>query len=701
MTSRGGGSIGSARVQGVIINAGGIFAYYPSKFPLHHRPPALGDRDLFGEVCRAAHEDGLFVFARMDSNRAHELLYRAHPEWFAVDAGGKPYRAGETYISCINSPYYDEWIPDILREIIERYQPEGITDNSWAGLGRGSICHCANCRRKFQEKAGHELPREQNWDDRVYREWIRWNYARRIEVWESNNRTTKAAGGQHCIWSGMNSGSIGGQCQSFRDYKAICERAEIIMLDHQSRGDATGFQHNGEAGKLVHGLLGWDKLIPESMAMYQAGNPTFRLASKPEPEARLWMLDGLAGGLQPWWHHVGAYHEDRRMYRTAEPVLRWHEANQEFLINREPIATVGVAWSQTNTDFYGRDDAENLVELPCRGWTNALVRGRIPYLPVHLDHVERDAAKFSVLILPNLAAMSDAQIAGVRRFVERGGSLIASGESSRCDEWGEPREDFALADLFGAHVLGDKPASVDATKRKGFADTSHTYLRLAPERRARVDGPKAGDEPLPGGERHAILRGFDETDIVPFGGTLEPLRLDPNTTVLATFIPSFPIYPPETAWMRQPRTTISGLLVRTLSSGARIVFLPADLDRRFARDHLPDHGNLLTNAVRWAARGNIPLTVDGAGFIDCHLYCQRDHVILQLVNLTNAGTWRQPVDELIPVGPLRVRVKLPAGVNGQRSRLLVAGGQSSVSVRDGWASLEIKSLLDHEMIVIQ
>ena len=43
-----------------------------------------------------------------------------------------------------------------------------------------------------------------------------------------------------------------------------------MLLDHQSRNDATGFQQNGDTGKLVHGLLGWDKLMPESMAMYQA-----------------------------------------------------------------------------------------------------------------------------------------------------------------------------------------------------------------------------------------------------------------------------------------------------------------------------------------------------------------------------------------------------------------------------------------------
>src|SRR5215510_14075197 len=111
------------QVQGVIINAGGIVAYYPSKYPLHYRPPALGDRDLYGELAHAAHEDGLVVLARLDSNRTHEAFYKAHPDWFAVDASGKPYRAGDLYVTCVNSPYYEEYIPAILREVIGRSRP--------------------------------------------------------------------------------------------------------------------------------------------------------------------------------------------------------------------------------------------------------------------------------------------------------------------------------------------------------------------------------------------------------------------------------------------------------------------------------------------------------------------------------------------------------------------------------------------------
>ena len=694
--------------QAVIINAGGIVAYYPSRFPLHHRAEFLGGRDLFGELTKAAHDDGLFVMARMDSNRTAADFHEAHPDWFARDIDGQPYRAADKYIACINSPYYDEYLPGVLREIIERSRPDGFTDNSWAGLGRESICYCGNCERRFRERTGRPLPRRADWNAADYRDWITWSYARRVEVWELNNRTTREAGGADCIWAGMNSGSVTAQARSFRDLREIAKRAAIMMLDHQRRDDDTGFQQNGDTGKRVHGLLGWDKLAPESMAMYQSGPGYYRVASKPAAEARMWMIAGIAGGIQPWWHHVGAYHEDRRMYRTVEPVTRWWRANEQYLIDRTPVATVGLVWSQRNTDFFGRESAADRVDAPYTGFMHALVRARIPYVPVHIDDIDRHAGAVKLLILPNVGAVSEGQAAAVRRFVEQGGALFATGSTGMYTEWGDPRPDLALADLFRAHLSGGAPQldvprgqSQAAGPSGAFAPApgGHTYLRLSPELRARVDGPRAGDEPRAGGVRHAVLNGFDETDIMPFGGTLGPLTVDRAAVVPMTFVPPFPTYPPETAWMRQPASDIPGLVLSE-HGPSRVAYMPADLDRRYAREHLPDHARLLANIVRWAVGDDLPLVVEGRGFVDCHLYQQQERLILHLVNLTSEATWRAPLDELIPIGPLEVKVRL-TGFRPAKVRLLVAGVDGRLSVEGNHALITVASLTDHEVIVLE
>ncbi len=689
-------------VQGVIVNAGGIVAYYPSKFPLQYRAQFLNGRDLYGELTEAAHRDGLVVMARMDSNRTAEDFYQAHPTWFARMADGKPYRAADKYITCINSPYYDEYLPDVLREIIQRSKPEGITDNSWAGMGRGSICYCDNCQRKFKAKTGQAIPPRANWDDPVYRDWIMWNYARRTELWAFNNRVTQEAGGADCIWSGMNSGSVTTQAGSFRDLKEICSRAHIIMLDHQRRDDATGFQQNGDTGKRIHSMLGWDKLAPESMAMYENGRTSYRVASKPTAEARMWMIAGIAGGIQPWWHHVGAYHDDRRMYRTAEPVMKWHKANEGYLANRKPVASVGLVWSQRNTDFYGRESAGELVDAPYEGFAQALIRARIPYLPVHAGDIDRESAGLSVLVLANVGGLSDAECAAIRRFAARGGSVVATGESTLYNEWGDPRPDFALSDLLKVHATAKpvRPQQGGGGRRGGGVASVHTYLRLHPEFRARVYGPKTGKEPPVTGERHPVLAGFEETDIIPYGGNLQALRVDEGSVVPLTLVPEFPVYPPETAWMRENDSKLPGLVVNETAGGSRVAYLAADLDRRYFRELMPDHANLLANLVRWAGRDGIPLHVQGTGLVDCHLYQQESRLILHVVNLTSAAAWRAPIDELIPIGPLQVRIKLPQGIAGRNAKQLVSVGSTPVTVSKGWAEFSVKTILDHEVVVL-
>ncbi|PTY05506.1 Tat pathway signal protein [Opitutaceae bacterium EW11] len=692
-------------VQGVVVNAGGIVAYYPTEVPFHRRARFLGERDLFGEIVHAAHEDGLAVFARMDSNRADETFYRAHPDWFAHDADGQPYKSTDLYIACVNSPYYDEHIPAILREVAMRYHPDGFTDNNWNGPMRHQPCFCPHCQRKFRARAGSDVPRRADWNDPVYREWIGWNYERRLEIWDAFNRITRSAGGSDCIWVGMMAGSQNWQARVFRDDREIYRRAELIMLDHQRRSDNEGFQSNAETGRRLHCVGGWDKVIPESMATYQAAEHNLRLAAKPSAEVRLWAEEAFAGGIQPWWHHVGSDQQDRRVFEVPLSLWPWHRDSEVFLVNRRPVASVGLVWSQRNMNFFGRDDAGTLVDDPWNGFTQALVRSRIPYVPVHVDDVERvaDELGLRLLILPNLGAMSEEQIAGVRRFVEKGGALFATGASSLCDLTGTPRRDFGLADVVGVHLPEGHYLRDERRRLAAARDWSQTYLRVSPELRGGIDGPRSGNEPGPAtSDRHPVLHGLEKTDIVGFGGALEPIVVDPGASVPLTFVPPVPNMPVESVWMPTPTTEIPALVLRENGAGARIAYLAADLDRRFARDFLPDHGALLANIVCWALGDELPLVVTGPGLIDCQLYEQGGRFILHLVNLTNPAAWRSPANELIPTGPFRIEIRGQSihGASGARS--LVTGKElKPLEAGAGRAAWQLDSILDHEVVVVR
>lgn len=680
------------RAQGIVANAGGIVAFYPTQVPWHRRARFLAGRDLFGELRAAAKADGLAVFARMDSGGADEAFFQAHPGWFARTPAGLPVLSRGLYVPCVNGPYFREHIPAILREIAARYAPEGFTDNAWSGPERRTICHCEYCRADFRAASGRALPAVADWEDPAYRAWIEWSYACRLRVWDDNNRVTRAAGGPDCLWVGMHSGAPYGEGQGFHDLREIGRRAELMMLDDQRRQNESGFARNADVGQLAHGVLGWDKIAAESMAMYQlgdagdVGNPTFRFAAKPAAEVRLWMVEGFAGGVQPWWHYLGATAEDRRMYATPVELMQWHAANERYLVDRRPVATVGLVWSQRSSDFFGRQAWREQALLPMEGMAQALVKERIPYLPVHIDDIGREAAGLRTLILPNIGAMTEAQIASVRRFVAAGGGLVATADSSRCDEWGDPRTDFGLADLLGVHVAAASASAqtgVDPAHRADGAGplTEHTYLRLP-------------------AERHPVLAGFEETSLLPFGGRLGSLTVAPEAKTVLTYVPPFPLTPPEDVWMREPVTTVPALVVQERPGSGRVAYFAADLDRQYARNHLPDHARLIANAVRWTAGDDLPWRVRGAGLIDGRLYRQPGRLILHLVNLTNEAAWRTPADELIPIGPLQIELPRADALAG-RIRLLVAG-RGLMAARDGARlSWTLPSLLDHEVAVIE
>ena len=132
----------------------------------------------------------------------------------------------------------------------------------------------------------------------------------------------------------MIGGEMGYNAERFVDVRQIAAETPILFLDHQRRVPREGFAQNAEVGLRMASVLGPGKAAAESMPMYELGGPVFRLAAMPAAEARMWMTEAFAGGVLPWWHHIGSVHEDRRQYKTAEPLFRHVASSERFVARR-------------------------------------------------------------------------------------------------------------------------------------------------------------------------------------------------------------------------------------------------------------------------------------------------------------------------------------------------------------------------------
>ena len=140
----------SLKVDALLVNAGGMAAFYPTKIPGHHRSESLGEGDLFGDFAKAAKERGIRVVARLDCNLAHPEALQLRPEWFVRAADGQPVKHGESprlYQTCMFTSYFTEQMPAIIREVNSLYDVDGFFTDGWPGTGGPPACRCEACGR--------------------------------------------------------------------------------------------------------------------------------------------------------------------------------------------------------------------------------------------------------------------------------------------------------------------------------------------------------------------------------------------------------------------------------------------------------------------------------------------------------------------------------------------------------------------------
>jgi len=176
---------------------------------------------------------------------------------------------------------------------------------------------------------------------------------------------------------------------------------------------------------------------------------------------------------------VGDVHpEGIKLTPEAKRYIDFFHGQRTALAGTEPVGDVAVLRAFAAVEF---NPARALVAATLAEQT--LIQHHIPFDIIFDRHLS-DLGRYQALILADQDALGDAQAAAIRRFVEAGGGLVATGNSSLLTDWRVRRRKFALADLFGI----DNPAGGGAVVRREFGKGRVVYLpRLVP----------ALDPPLP------------------------------------------------------------------------------------------------------------------------------------------------------------------------------------------------------------
>ncbi len=644
----------SAKVDALLVSVTGILAYYPTKVPFHRRGQFLGERDFFGECCTAAKKRGIRVIARMSPDLNWEDAVQAHPEWFQKDAQGNPVRHNEDhrlFRTCMFTTYYTEFMPAIMREINQRYDVDGHYTNAWPPLGRPATCYCDQCKRLARPG--------------TIEYWEQFNQ-RVLYLWKLYDGIAKEKKPDSLYY-----GNLGGNVRATPDLKQLAEVCQWFNCDNQGRGgDDTPIWGCAQQGRVCYSVMK-GRTTTNVTGGWSTGGVRWRNAAKSPAEDTMWFDETVASGMVIWYSFIGAQTgmgEDHRWQAPARDYFTWLAKHDRHFNNKRTIANLGVVYGQRTHLFYrppGNFSAQQYVD----GLYYALLEGRFLFDFVHEEDLgAENLKKYTALILPNTALLSDEQCRQLKAYADGGGSLLATFETAMYDERNRKRGESGLADLFGIQKAGE----IQGTLGNAF------YARIE--------------------RQHEILKGFTDTNWLPGAEYRQPVQAVDEPVL--TVVPGYVAYPPELSYPPTPHTTEPAVVIRE-KGRSRLVYFPGDVDRTLWHSGHTDISRLLQNSVRWVLHGESPVTLEGSGVVEAFVWETEPGFAIHVLNYTNPNMHRGWIREYYPIGEQKVKMKLPPGRRVTRVELLRSERSVPFRVTGGELEFTIPRVVDYEVAAVE
>ncbi|QEN09439.1 hypothetical protein EXM22_16165 [Oceanispirochaeta crateris] len=625
-----------------MINTSGIIASYKTDLPFHFQSPHLNG-DSLETIIAACHREGVKVIARTDFSKVRRPIYEEHPDWACIFPGGVIEDFAGNVHCCVNSDYQRIYAPQIIEETLTKLDIDGIFFNM-GGYNTENyehrylgICQCEKCKTMFYDRFQLILPVQEDMNDPAFRKYL---VFKRETI--SSHRS--------------------------RIVKFIKKIRPDIMIDKVTEGDF-GFERVESNTEFKRPLPHWQYSGSDNSKCVVASHPEFKssntsvdfigffyrhVAVAPAlQELRLWQGLLACGGLD--YYLIGRLdnHRDRSGYEGVKRVFSFHE--KHFKDTYDGLTPDSKTLLISLGGFESTDDYRGMYRL--------LSENHILFDVISIGRITKtDLSEYDALVLPNCKYFSDEAASCVDKFVEQGGTLVATGETAFYDDEYERRESCALEStgiLHVKHVRHDmRSAMLELDSKEGYPS-------------------------------------MEDRDLIYFGDTFIFAEYSDSAKGSLRLIPPHWVGPPERCYWKQV-SDIPGVVVNSYGKG-KCVFLPWLPGRLFLQEGHDNTvvfmGDLLKEtAALKSVGGNLSPMVEVSMARGANDFFS----LIQLVN--TSGHYGTTFYDPIPMADLKINV--PFNVDPVRVIKLSDGSEVPFSYNKGHLSITLDRLGFHEGLKI-
>lgn len=354
-----------------------------------------------------------------------------HPAWGARDARYKIQRVMDgdlpKWHRCCTMTEYMKLAIEQIEEILEAYEPDGLYLDAFDH----PMCYCDDCQRGFREKYGLPIPKRRT-DFRRYIKQCNDFQSEMVDLKALREVKALAKKIHPKMWiSVSNSLSLRRKLRETMD----CH----IAMPEASFWENLMWAKRVAAGQCLQTLVCG---LNQSQDFSPSCKTEVSVAKAVDQSARPVLCS-------PSMKPDGSL--DRLEFERASSAYAQLGKYSKILAGGRPINSVAVISHELTQSIL----PEALQKEKAIQAIQYMGLGKLP-IEVILDEdlTPMKLASFQVLVLPNVMCLQREAVKTILNFVKRGGALLATEQTSLCDEQSLSRNEFLLSEAFGCDFCG-------------------------------------------------------------------------------------------------------------------------------------------------------------------------------------------------------------------------------------------------------